>query len=122
MRTKLREIKEVLRRRRHEPIADQGRWLGQVVRGWFNYHAAPTNAFALRSFRAAAGWLWRQAVRRCGDRKRIRWRRFGRLADRWVPKPRILHPWPSQRVAVTHPRWEPDALIGHVRFCAGGAQ
>ena len=120
MRTKLREIKEVLRRRRHEPIEDQGRWLGQVVRGWFNYHAVPTNAFALRSFRAAAMWLWRQALRRRGDRKRITWQRLGRLADRWVPKPRILHPWPSQRFAVRHPRWEPDALIGHVRFCAGG--
>jgi hypothetical protein len=27
-----------------------------------------------------------------------------------------------QAFAVRHPRWEPYALIGPVRFCAGGAQ
>jgi hypothetical protein len=27
----------------HEPIPMQGRWLGQVVRGYFQYHAVPTN-------------------------------------------------------------------------------
>ena len=43
------------------------------------------------------------------------------LADAWLPKPRILHPWPSDRFAVTHPRWEPYAGKSHVRFCAGGA-
>jgi hypothetical protein len=30
--------------------------------------------------------------------------------------------WPNQRFAVKHPRWEPDAGMPHVRFCAGGAQ
>jgi|SRR5258705_9647944 hypothetical protein len=34
----------------------------------------------------------------------------------------ILRPWPSDRFAVTHPRWEPYAGKPHVRFCAGGAQ
>ena len=29
---------------------------------------------------------------------------------------------PNQRFAVKHPRWEPDAGMPHVRFCAGGAQ
>src|SRR6266508_4219172 len=28
----------------------------------------------------------------------------------------------EKRFAVTHPRWEPYARIGPVRFCAGGAQ
>ena len=28
----------------------------------------------------------------------------------------------KKRFAVTHPRWEPYARIGPVRFCAGGAQ
>jgi RNA-directed DNA polymerase len=27
-----------------------------------------------------------------------------KLADDWLPKPRILHPWPNQRFAVRHPR------------------
>ena len=33
MRTKLKEIKEELRRRMHQPIPEQGRWLAQVVEG-----------------------------------------------------------------------------------------
>ena len=44
------------------------------------------------------------------------------LADRWLPQPRITHPWPRERFAVKHPRWEPYAGIPPVRFCAGGAQ
>ncbi len=50
------------------------------------------------------------------------WERITRLTNDWLPKPRVLHPWPQARFAVRHPRWEPYALIGHVRFCAGGAQ
>ena len=30
--------------------------------------------------------------------------RMGRLADDWLPTPRILHPWPDKRFAVNHPR------------------
>jgi hypothetical protein len=45
-----------------------------------------------------------------------------KLAERWLPKPRVSHPWPSQRFRVKHPRWEPYAGMPHVRFCAGGAQ
>jgi RNA-directed DNA polymerase len=46
----LRQIKVTLRRHRHRPIAEQGRWLGQVVNGYFAYRAAPTNCRALNSF------------------------------------------------------------------------
>ena len=120
VRAKLREIKDELRRRRHEPADDQGRWLHQVVTGWFNYHAVPTNSAALAAFRHHVTVLWRRALRRRSQRDRTTWQRIDALASRWLPRPRIRHPWPSQRFAVTHPRWEPDARIGHVRFCAGG--
>ena len=43
MRAKLKEIKEELRRRMHQPIPEQGKWLRQVVTGYFAYHAVPTN-------------------------------------------------------------------------------
>jgi RNA-directed DNA polymerase len=52
MRAKLREVKTELRRRRHLPIPEQGRWLASVVRGHFAYYAVPDNSLALRSFRA----------------------------------------------------------------------
>jgi RNA-directed DNA polymerase len=122
MQTKLRELKEELKRRWHEPIPIQGQWLKQVVTGWFNYHAVPTNGPSLGAFRDHVTELWRRALRRRSQKDRTIWDRMGRIANQWLPRPRILHPWPSRRFAVKHPRWEPDALIGPVRFCAGGAQ
>lgn len=122
MGAKLRAIKGALQRRMHQSIPVQGKWLGQVVRGYFIYHAVPTNRRALRSFREEVIQRWRQALTRRGQRADLTWERMKKFADEWLPKPRILHPWPSQRFAVTHPRWEPYAGNLHVRICAGGAQ
>jgi len=104
MRTKLRQIKEELRRRMHEPIPAQGIWLRQVVRGYFAYHAVPTNSRALGAFRAHVTDLWRRTLRRRSQKDGMTWERMTRIADAWLPKPRILHPWPNQRFAVKHPR------------------
>ena len=122
MRAKLREVKAELRRRRHQPIPQQGAWLRQVATGFYAYHAVPTNSRALRAFRARLCDLWRRSLRRRSQRDRTTWARMTKLADDFLPRPRILHPWPSERFAVMHPRWEPYARIGHVRFCAGGVQ
>jgi hypothetical protein len=122
MRAKLREIKAELRRRMHQPIPQQGQWLRQVVSGDFAYHAVPTNRGALVAFRCHVADLWRRTLRRRSQTDDMTWERVKRLSDEWLPKARILHPWPSERFAVKHPRWEPDARIGPVRFCAGGAQ
>ncbi len=109
MRAKLREVKEQLRKRRHEPIPEQGRWLKQVVTGFFVYHAVPTNSRALRAFRHHVTGLWLRALRRRSQKDSMTWARLKKIADTWLPQPRILHPWPSQRFAVNHPRWEPGA-------------
>jgi RNA-directed DNA polymerase len=47
----VREVKEELRRRMHDPIPSQGQWLRQVLTGFFAYHAVPTNSDALTAFR-----------------------------------------------------------------------
>ncbi len=122
MQAKLQDLKEELRRRRHQPIPDQGKWLGQVVGGFFNYHAVPTNHRALCAFRDHVVDLWRRSLKRRSQRDKTRWDRMRKLADDWLPKPRILHPWPRDRFAVKHPRWEPSARIGPARICAGGVQ
>jgi RNA-directed DNA polymerase len=121
MRAKLQEIREELRLRMHRPIPDQGRWLRQVVTGFFAYHAVPTNGAALSAFRYHVTCLWRRSLRRRSQKDASTWQRVTRLADDWLPKPQILHPWPHQRFAVKHPRWEPYAGKLHVRFCAGCA-
>ena len=122
MQAKLREIKEALRRCMHRPIPEQGKGLGQVVRGNFNYHAVPTNGQALVVFLHHVTDLWRRTLRRRSQKDRMTWARMTQLVGDWLPKPNILHPWPSDRFAVTHPRWEPYAGKPLVRFCAGGAQ
>jgi group II intron reverse transcriptase/maturase len=104
MMAKLLELKEEMQRRMHWPISEQGKWLKQVVTGFFNYHAVPTNSRALAAFRHHVVTLWRRALKRRGQKDHTTWDRIARLAEEWLPKPRILHPWPNVRFAVKHPR------------------
>jgi RNA-directed DNA polymerase len=104
MRAKLQAIKQELRRRMHWPIPEQGEWLKQAVTGYFRYFAVPTNIRALKLFRDEVTRRWLAALNRRSQKARLTWTRIGRLADYWLPRPHILHPWPNQRFAVTHPR------------------
>jgi len=109
MRAKLQEIKAQLRDRMHDPIPEQGRWLKAVVTGYFAYHAVPTNVRALGAFRYHVTDLWRRTLRRRSQKDGMMWPRVAKIAEAWLPSPRILHPWPNRRFAVKHPRWEPSA-------------
>jgi RNA-directed DNA polymerase len=104
MRAKLREIKEALRRRMHDEIAAVGRWLGGVVRGWYAYFAVPTSFRWLSAFRWHVGKLWMRTLRRRSQKHNLTWDRMSGIIDRFLPRPRIHHPWPEQRFAVRHPR------------------
>ena len=122
MKAKLKEVKGELRRRMHRPIPEQGKWLKQVITGFFAYHAVPTNFRALLEVpRPYQGPLAANATP-TQSKDQTNWERIAKLADDFLPQPRILHPWPNQRFAVTHPRWAPYAGKLHVRCCAGGAQ
>jgi group II intron reverse transcriptase/maturase len=109
MQAKLKQVKEELRKRRHQTIPEQGKWLRQVVGGFFAYHAVPTNSHSLVAFLHHVTDLWRRSLRRRSQKDRTTWGRMAQLADAFLPQPRILHPWPSDRFAVKHPRWEPSA-------------
>jgi group II intron reverse transcriptase/maturase len=104
MRAKLRELKTELRKRMHHPIPAVGKWLGQVVRGYFQYHAVPTNGSRLSAFRYFVGRLWWRTLRRRSQRDGFSAKRLARLVTDWLPPVRILHPWPEARFAVNHPR------------------
>jgi len=101
---KLREIKEGLRHRMHRPIPETGKWLAQIVAGYFAYHAVPTNSPALSAFRYHVLVLWHRQLCRRSQRARVLWTRMTKLADEFLPLPRILHPCPSVRFSVRHPR------------------
>src|SRR3974390_2050955 len=111
MRATLREIKEELRRRMHRPIPEQGAWIKQVVRGFFAYHAVPTNGAALRAFHYHVKRIWLRTLRRRSQKDGFSWQRMHSLAADWLPQPQILHPYPDRRFAVMHPRREPCAGI-----------
>jgi group II intron reverse transcriptase/maturase len=109
MRGTLQRVKEELRQRMHQPIPDQGRWLRQVVTGFFAYHAVPTNSRALSAFRHQVSVLWKRSLSRRSQKARMTWERMLKLVNDWLPTGRILHPWPAHRFDVKHPRWEPSA-------------
>jgi RNA-directed DNA polymerase len=104
MRAKLRMIKTEMWRRMHQPIPDQGKWLGYVVRGYYNYYAVPTNYRSLAVFRTEVARRWRRILSRRSERADLNWTRMTRLINEWLPRPRIIHPWPSLRCAVTNSR------------------
>lgn len=97
MRAKLRALNVELKRRRHLPIPDQGRWLASVLRGHLAYYAVPGNSEAVKAFRTQVIRLWHVALRRRSQRTRLNWQRMNRLVTRWLPSARIQHPWPNVR-------------------------
>lgn len=104
MRAKLQEVKAELARRCHDPVPEVGKWLGSVVRGHLQYFGVPLNYQALAAFRREVCDHWRRALLRRSQKARMSVGRMGRLAERWLPPVRILHPYPSNRLRVTAPR------------------
>jgi group II intron reverse transcriptase/maturase len=104
LRAKVAEIKLQLRQRMHEPVAQTGKWLKSVVQGYFNYYAVPGNTDSLGLFRTRVTRLWRQVLMRRSQRHYLNWARMRRLEERWIPSPRVLHPYPEVRFDAIHPR------------------
>jgi len=100
MRATLAAVRETLMRRRHEPIPVIGRWLGRVVRGYFNYYAVPDNMCRLNSFRRELSRAWRHSLMRRSQRHRLPWSRFSRLIKKYLPPCRVVHPLPQERFHV----------------------
>lgn len=102
---KLADLKEKISRRRHDDLAQVGAWLQRVVRGWCQYYAVPGNYTRLRQFRDAIQDRWLRTLRRRSQRgRRLTWEKFSKLCTRWLPTPKILHPYPNVRFAGQHPR------------------
>jgi group II intron reverse transcriptase/maturase len=100
MRAKLTALKAELTARMHEPVPAVGKWLESVLGGHYRYFAVPGNGPALEALRQLVLRLWRRTLSRRSQTGRVSWARMSRLADRWLPTPRILHPYPSQRLCV----------------------
>ena len=105
LRHKLRELQVALRRKLHANLTRVGSWLSSVYRGWCQYHAIPGNSVRLQQFRTALQKLWLRVLRRRSQRgRRMTWQKFSLLCKRWLPTPRILHPYPEVTFGRCHPR------------------
>ena len=101
---KLREVKQQLRQRMHEPVAETRQWLKKVVQGYFNYHAIPGNRRSLCAFSSEVKRYWRRALARRSQVTKMQWRRMRRLIREYIPTARTLHPHPYVRFDAMHPR------------------
>ncbi|MCP4755086.1 MAG: group II intron reverse transcriptase/maturase, partial [Proteobacteria bacterium] len=106
LRRKLKEVKTELIKRMHDPLKSTGVWLASVIRGFTNYHAVPGNMKALREFYTQIGRMWRRVIRRRSQKAKRRWtwKRFYRLQHQWLPRPRLVHPFPSVRFDAKYSR------------------
>ena len=104
MRQTLQRIEQELRCRMHDKPAQTGEWLKTVLLGYYRYFAVPGNTNVLSVFRFRMQARWRHLLRRRSQRARFSWAWFGRLSDQWLPKPRVLHPYPEQRFDALYPR------------------
>ena len=100
MRAKLRQLKEELRRRLHDPVGEVGRWLRSVVSGHLRYYGVPRNFRSLARFCFQVRRLWHWTLNRRSQTARTTESQMNAIVARWLPKPRIYHPYPSERLCV----------------------
>jgi group II intron reverse transcriptase/maturase len=100
LRAKLREVKETFRWRWHDPVPEVGKWLASILRGHYNYYAVPLNFDAVEAFYKGVIRLWRHGLCRRSHKAHVTWKRMHRIAERFLPRPRIVHPWPDQRLCL----------------------
>jgi len=97
---KLHEIKAQLKLWMHARVGAVGEWLNRVVAGYYRYFAVPRNLHALITFRQAVLRLWRQVLRRRSQKRPLSWKEHCDINGRWIPRPRVMHPYPGQRLRV----------------------
>ena len=102
MAARLKELRAKLRQRMHESPTATGKWLGQVVRGYFQYHAIPGNWARLKAYRNDVLRMWLQTLRRRSQRSRLSWERFREGLGSLLPPVQILQPYPTERFDAKH--------------------
>nr|WP_213157522.1 group II intron reverse transcriptase/maturase [Parachlamydia sp. AcF125] len=100
MQKKLKEVKDELKKRMHDPIQEVGQWLKAVITGHYRYYGVPGNYKAMQDFRHLIGQKWKHSLKRRSQKANITWEKLGKLIDQWLPQPKIWHKYPSERIGV----------------------
>ena len=91
---KLKELRQAMKRRRHEKMRVQRDWLAAVLRGHYGYYGITGNSRWLWRFHDQVKAAWLQALRRRSQRPHLPWRRFHALLAVFpLPPPRIMQDW-----------------------------
>ena len=102
LRQTIRETKESLRKKMHDPLEQTGDWLRSVVQGYGLYFGVPGNIKALKSFRDLVAKAWYRSLRRRSQKgTAMTWQRFIPIVDAYLPRLRICHDFPEVRFAST---------------------
>lgn len=95
--SKLKAIRDEMRRRLHHSVSSQGKWLASVLQGYYRYYSVPGNSQAMCNFRYEVTHAWYRSLRRRSHKTRVIWPRMAHYAEKWLPKPMLYHPYPEQR-------------------------
>jgi RNA-directed DNA polymerase len=98
MRKKLEEVKVELKKRMHEKMKTTGNWLATVISGHTNYYGVPGNMVAVKEFYKQCVRQWLRTLRRRSHKaQKLTWEIFRKKAEKLIPRPRLVHPFPEQR-------------------------
>ncbi len=100
LQAKIKAVRKEIKRRRHDPVPEVGKWIRSVIQGHFNYFAVPGNKQAMETFRNEIVKGWRHALKRRSHKSKQTWKRTKVLVMTWCPRARILHPDPNKRLRV----------------------
>ena len=85
----------------HRPVEETGEWLKSVMTGYYGYYAVPGSGQNLAAFRVEVLKRWKRILsRRSHKRKHTSAHFYKYIGERWVPRPRIRHPYPEERLIV----------------------
>ncbi len=100
----LKRIRLELPIRLHDNPHKTAKWFKSVAQGHINYYGVPFNSQAVGSFVEEVKKAWLKSLRRRNQRSKMNWQRFNRLIQYWIPKPKVVYPYPEQRFYVRYPR------------------
>lgn len=100
LRMKLKSIKLELKRRMHQPIKLQAKWLRAVFQGYMDYYSVPDNIKSITQFRTQLIRLWYKVLKRRSQRSRLDWSKMNAMSKLYLPPAKVLHPYPEKRFDV----------------------
>ena len=93
----IKSVQAGLRLRMHDPIGVTLKWLRSVLLGHMNYYSVPGNFASVLKFREEVVKRWFKMLLRRSQRHRLTWAKFGPWVRRFLPKMRVVHPYPVVR-------------------------